>query len=79
MMGMIVGMAASSCAVSFENGAMRQKTLSLYYKGTEWERQEVLQLRGPLSAKTSGRDQRSGSGRYPIDQGIGCGADSQPR
>ena len=39
----------------------------------------MLQLREPLSAKTSGGDQRSGSGRYPIDQGIGCGADSQPR
>ena len=60
-------------------GRCDKKTLSLYYKGTEWERQEGLQLRGPLSAKTSGRDQRSGSGRYPIDQGIGCGADSQPR
>ena len=39
----------------------------------------MLQLWEPLTAKTSGGDQRSGSGRYPIDQGIGCGADSQPR
>lgn len=60
-------------------GRCDKKTLSLYYKGTEWERQEVLQLREPLTAKTSGGDQRSGSGRYSIDQGIGCGADSQPR